>query len=107
MACDLQCGGTRQSASSEEAKEGVPSPQPGLLRGAYCPGYAPRIPCRRPRPNHSGVTPGAQGIHMTQNLYYSVVKRAVIMHISSYALPQRATHFSNWTAVGSRSSSTP
>src|SRR4249919_2817059 len=72
MACDLQCGGTRQSASSEEAKECVPSPQPGLLRGAYCPGYAPRIPCRRPRPNHSGVTPGEQGIHMTQNLYYSV-----------------------------------
>ena len=26
------------------------------------------------RANHSGVTPGTQGIHMTQHLYYSVVK---------------------------------
>src|SRR5437016_10261591 len=44
----------------------------GLFRGAYCPGYAPRIPRRRPRPNHASVTPGAQGMHVTQNLYYSV-----------------------------------
>src|SRR2546429_376726 len=72
VARDLQCGGTWQSPPPEDAKECVPGPQPGLFRGSYCSGHAPRIASRRPRANHSGVTPGTQGIHMTQNLYYSV-----------------------------------
>jgi len=34
-------------------------------------------PCRRPRPNDAGVTPGAQGSHMTHNPCYSVRKRTI------------------------------
>ena len=74
VARDLQCGGTWQSPPPEDAKECVPGPQQGLFRGSHCSGHAPRIASRRPRANHSGVTPGTQGIHMTQNLYYSVQK---------------------------------
>src|SRR5438093_9819267 len=77
VARDLQCGGTWQSPPPEDAKECVPGPQPGLFRGSYCSGHAPRIASRRPRANHSGVTPGTQGIHMTQNLYYSVEKQTL------------------------------
>ena len=42
------------------------------LSSPYCPGHAPRIASRRPRANHAGLTPSPQGIHMTQDLYYSV-----------------------------------
>src|SRR6516165_8180198 len=75
VARDLQCGGTWQSPPPEAAKECVPGPQQGLFRGSHCSRHAPRIASRRPRANHSGVTPGTQGIHMTQNLYYSVQNR--------------------------------
>src|SRR5256886_14934198 len=77
VARDLQCGGTWQSPPPEDAEECVPGPQPGLFRGSHCSGHAPRIASRRPRANHSGVTPGTQGIHMTQNLYYSVFSSAL------------------------------
>src|SRR2546427_11306716 len=72
IARDLQRGGTWQSPPPEDAKECVPGPQQDRFRGSNCPGHAPRIARRRPRSNHWGVTPGTQGIHMTQNLYYSV-----------------------------------
>src|SRR5262249_48639255 len=72
VARDLQCSGTWQSPPPEDAKECVPGPPQGLFRGSHCSGHAPRIASRRPRANRSGLTPGTQGIHMTQNLYYSV-----------------------------------
>src|SRR5712691_8401155 len=79
IARDLQRGGTWQSPPPEDAKECVPGPQQDLFRGSNCPGHAPRIARRRPRSNHSGVTPGTQGIHMTQNLYYSVLLHVLNM----------------------------
>src|SRR4030095_9488446 len=58
-----------------------------MLRGTYCPGHDPRIPCRRPPSNHSGVTPGTQGIHMTQNPYYSVGKDDLIREYLERKIP--------------------
>src|SRR2546422_1537979 len=99
VARDLQCGGTWQSPPPEDAEECVPGPQPGLFRGSHCSGHAPRIASRRPRANHSGVTPGTQGIHMTQNLYYSVEKNRVVAS-DSQAVPTAPIVYSSSSLRG-------
>src|SRR6266446_2886214 len=106
VARDLQCGGTWQSPPPEDAKECVPGPQQALFRGSNCPGHAPSIASRRPRANHSGVTPRPQGIHMTQNLYYSVkdarrMPGVVTLHQDSET-QSKPTYFRghHWGVVG-------
>ena len=41
------------------------------------------------------------------HLWSTRTKLAVIMRMSSYVLPQRATYFSDWTVVISRSCPAP
>src|SRR3989442_2401177 len=102
VARDLQCGGTWQSPPPEDAKACVPGPQQALFRGSNCPGHAPRIASRRPRANHSGVTPGPQGIHMTQNLYYSVINlRSFFCTASEPSIVALRAHSGLWRDGGS------